>query len=66
MSNRHPNKPTAAAKFSARAKGGDLALRVNCADLPVVPWRPLQLDRATLQALERAADPYRRYRGDGR
>jgi hypothetical protein len=66
MSNPRPNKPTAAAKFSARAKGGELALRVNCADLPVVEWKPLRLDAATLQALERAADPYKRFVGDGR
>ena len=53
---------TAAQKFVANAYG---ALRLDL-KLPVVEWKPLVLDRATLNAIERAADPYRRLPGDGR
>jgi hypothetical protein len=57
--NRHPNKPTAAAKFSARAKGGELALRVDCADLPVVPWKPYVQSKEMERALERVANSWK-------
>jgi hypothetical protein len=61
-----PLKPTAAQMFNLRAKAGDLGFRVKLNDLPPVEWKEWKPDEATLKAWERAANPYRRFVGDGR
>ena len=55
-------KQTAAMKYNSNNYHSKIALGV----LKQPDFKPLALDRATLAAFERAAEPYRRFSGDGR
>jgi len=62
MSNLHPRKPTAAQRYSAN----NYAAKFNLGAIKIPEWRPLILSTAMTLAFERAANPFKRFSGDGR